>query len=123
MPELAAIAWATGATVTELAGTGTVADRAECAARATNHADMDSMRDALLHFLELDDYLHDQAIPVTVLSRWENVDRGDGGLRGCHAVRQEHHLGVQPLGDLLEIIEQATGIDVAVLDACQTSMV
>jgi Zn-dependent peptidase ImmA (M78 family) len=31
--------------------------------------------------------------------------------------RQEHHLGVQPLGDLLEVIDQATGIDVAVLDA------
>ncbi len=30
--------------------------------------------------------------------------------------REDHHLGVQPLGDLLEIIEQATGIDVAVLD-------
>jgi Zn-dependent peptidase ImmA (M78 family) len=31
--------------------------------------------------------------------------------------RQDHHLGVQPLGDLLELIEQATGVDVAVLDA------
>lgn len=30
--------------------------------------------------------------------------------------RQEHHLGLQPLGDLVAIIEQATGIDVAVLD-------
>ena len=30
--------------------------------------------------------------------------------------RQEHHLGVQPLGDLVAVIEQATGIDVAVLD-------
>jgi Zn-dependent peptidase ImmA (M78 family) len=30
--------------------------------------------------------------------------------------RQDHHLGVQPPGDLLELIEQATGIDVAVLD-------
>jgi Zn-dependent peptidase ImmA (M78 family) len=30
--------------------------------------------------------------------------------------RQKHHLGVQPLGDLVAIIEQATGIDVAVLD-------
>lgn len=30
--------------------------------------------------------------------------------------RQDHHLGVQPLGDLVELIEQATGIDVAVLD-------
>ena len=66
VPELVAIAWATGATVAELAGTGTVAERVECAARATNHADMDSMREALLHFLELDDYLSGQAIPVTV---------------------------------------------------------
>lgn len=65
MPELMAIAWATGATVAELAGTGTVAERAECAARATNHADMDGMREALLHFLELDDYLAGQAIPAT----------------------------------------------------------
>jgi Zn-dependent peptidase ImmA (M78 family) len=31
--------------------------------------------------------------------------------------RREHHLGEQPLGDLVAIIEQATGIDVAVLDA------
>lgn len=30
--------------------------------------------------------------------------------------RQDHHLGVQPLCDLVEVIEQATGIDVAVLD-------
>lgn len=38
---------------------------------------------------------------------------------GCAAAarfRQEHHLGVQPMGDLVAIIEQATGIDVAVLD-------
>jgi Zn-dependent peptidase ImmA (M78 family) len=31
--------------------------------------------------------------------------------------RQDHHLGAQPLGDLVAVIEQATGIDVAVLDA------
>lgn len=31
--------------------------------------------------------------------------------------RREQHLGEQPLGDLVAIIEQATGIDVAVLDA------
>ncbi len=68
MPELMAIAWATGATVAELAGTGTVAERVECAARATNHADMDGMREALLHFLELDDYLAGQAIPAVNLS-------------------------------------------------------
>jgi transcriptional regulator with XRE-family HTH domain len=75
MPELAAIAWATGATVAELAGTGTVAERVECAARATNHADMDRMREALLHFLELDDYLSAQAIPVNGLTEAGNVDR------------------------------------------------
>jgi Zn-dependent peptidase ImmA (M78 family) len=31
--------------------------------------------------------------------------------------RQDHHLGWQPLGDLVAVIEQTTGIDVAVLDA------
>lgn len=31
--------------------------------------------------------------------------------------REDHHLGLQPLGDLVALIEQATGIDVAVLDA------
>jgi hypothetical protein len=71
VPELAAIAWTTGVTVAELAGTGTVAERAECAARATNHADMDGMREALLHFFELDDYLSGQAIPVAVLAGGE----------------------------------------------------
>lgn len=81
MPELVAIAWATGATVAELAGTGTVAERVECAARATNHADMDGMREALLHFLELDDYLAGQAIPATNLSGARNVDCGNGGQR------------------------------------------
>ncbi len=76
MPELVAIAWATGVTVAELAGTGTVAERVECAARATNHADMDRMREALLHFLELDDYLSGQAIPVNGLIESGNVDCG-----------------------------------------------
>ncbi len=77
MPELVAIAWATGVTVAELAGIGTVAERSECAARATNHADMDRMREALLHFLELDDYLSAQAIPVNGLIEPGNVDSGD----------------------------------------------
>lgn len=81
MPELMAIAWATGATVAELAGTGTVAERVECAARATNHTDMDGMREALLHFLEMDDYLAGQAIPAVNLSGARNVDCGDGGQR------------------------------------------
>lgn len=66
MPEVVAIAWATGHTVAQLTGVRTVADRAQCAARATNDSGMDSMRETLLHFLELDDYLNDQAIPATV---------------------------------------------------------
>ncbi len=66
MPELVAIAWATGHTVAQLTGTGMVADRAQCAARATNDSGMEDMRQALLHFLELNDYLDDHAIPATV---------------------------------------------------------
>jgi hypothetical protein len=38
------------------------------------------------------------------------------GSASAARFRKDHHLGVQPLGDLLEVIEQATGIDVAVLD-------
>lgn len=38
------------------------------------------------------------------------------GSASAARFRQDHFLGVQPLGDLLELIEQATGIDVAVLD-------
>src|ERR1700722_3492175 len=64
MPELVAIAWATGVMVTELTGPGTVAERVQCAARCTSDAGMEGMREALQHFLELDDYLADQAIPA-----------------------------------------------------------
>src|SRR5258708_21343972 len=38
------------------------------------------------------------------------------GSASAAGFRRDHHLGVQPLGDLLEVIEHATGIDVAVLD-------
>ena len=65
MPEVMAIAWSTGHTVAQLTGAGTVADRLQCAAQATNDRGMDRMREALLHFLELDGYLDDQAIPAT----------------------------------------------------------
>lgn len=66
MPEIVEIAQATGHTVAQLTGTRTVTDRARCAARATNDSGMDGMRQALLHFLELNDYLTDQAIPATI---------------------------------------------------------
>lgn len=38
------------------------------------------------------------------------------GRTAAAQFRQDHHLGVQPLGDLVAIVEQATSIDVAVLD-------
>lgn len=66
LPEVITIAWATGHTVAQLTGTGTVADRVRCAARATNDSGMEAMRSALLHFLELDDYLADQSVPATL---------------------------------------------------------
>ncbi len=69
LPELMAIAWATGYTVAELSGAEGVADRVQCAARATNGTDMESMRTALLHFLELNNYLDEQAVPVMVWRR------------------------------------------------------
>ncbi|GAA2218072.1 ImmA/IrrE family metallo-endopeptidase [Micromonospora olivasterospora] len=40
----------------------------------------------------------------------------DEGAAAAGRFREEHRLGVQPLGDLIAIIEQTTGIDVAVLD-------
>lgn len=64
MPELLLIADATGCTVKQLAGS-VVADRVLCAARSTNGATMAAMRQRLLHFMELDAYLDDQAISVS----------------------------------------------------------
>ncbi|SNU00475.1 Helix-turn-helix [Ruaniaceae bacterium KH17] len=62
MTEILLIADATGCTVAQLTGSG-VADRVLCAARGTNGSGMDSMRQRLLHFMELDVYLDDCAIP------------------------------------------------------------
>lgn len=39
------------------------------------------------------------------------------GRRGAEAFRTKHRLGSQPLGDLVTLVEQTTGHDVAVLDA------
>lgn len=39
------------------------------------------------------------------------------GAAAAAEFRQRHHLGWHPLGDLVAIIEQSTGIDVAVVDA------
>lgn len=62
-PELVAIADATGTTIAELNGTPTVASRARCIARASDDSAMEDMRRELLHMLELNAYLDDQAIP------------------------------------------------------------
>jgi len=62
MPEIILIADATGCTVAQLTGSA-VADRVQCAARSMNGASMLTMRQRLLHFVELDAYLDDQAIP------------------------------------------------------------
>lgn len=66
MPEIMLISRATGHTLAQLTGTGTVASRAQCAARASNGSSMEGMRAALLDFLELNDYLDDQAVPATM---------------------------------------------------------
>ena len=63
MTEIILIADATGCTVAQLTGSA-VADRVQCAARATDSASMGSMRQRLLHFMELDAYLDDYAIPT-----------------------------------------------------------
>lgn len=65
MPEIILIAQATGHTVAQITGSGSVAGRVQCAARATNGSAMDGMRTALLDFLELNDYLDDQAVPAS----------------------------------------------------------
>ncbi|MDO4687273.1 MAG: helix-turn-helix transcriptional regulator [Corynebacterium sp.] len=61
MPEIILIAEATGSTTAQLTG-GAVADRVRCAALSTNGSTMDAMRQRLIHFMELDAYLEDQAI-------------------------------------------------------------
>lgn len=63
MSEIVLIADATGCTVAQLTGSA-ASDRVQCAARATNGTSMEAMRDRLLHFVELDAYLADHAIPA-----------------------------------------------------------
>jgi transcriptional regulator with XRE-family HTH domain len=64
VPELVAIAAATGHTLAELTGQSRVAERVQGAARATSGANMEAMRRELLHYLELDAYLDEQGIPA-----------------------------------------------------------
>ncbi|OLR91264.1 helix-turn-helix domain-containing protein [Actinokineospora bangkokensis] len=66
VPEVVALALATGHTVAQLTGNTAVADRVQCAARSTSNSAMEQLRGSLLHFLQLNDYLDDQAIPATI---------------------------------------------------------
>ncbi len=63
MTEIILMAEATGCTVAQLSG-NSVTERIQCAARTTNGSTMERMRQRLLHFIELDAYLDDQAIPA-----------------------------------------------------------
>ncbi|HEX4173481.1 MAG TPA: ImmA/IrrE family metallo-endopeptidase, partial [Acetobacteraceae bacterium] len=121
---LVVIAWATGHTIAQLTGAKTVADRVQCSARAIGDCGMDVMREKLLHFLELDEYLDDQAIPAQRRPAHGAARTGEPKTTAetqarsiATRFRKVHHLGEQPLGDLIAVIEQAIGIDVAVLSA------
>lgn len=61
--EVLSLSWVLGCTVTELTGLSTVRERVECVARASENTDMASIKEELIHFLELDAYLDDQGIP------------------------------------------------------------
>lgn len=64
MTEIIQIADALGCTVAQLTETA-ITDRVQCAARPMNSSGIDKLRQRLLHFIELDAYLDDQAIPAT----------------------------------------------------------
>ena len=65
IPELIQIADATGVTVAFLTGSD-ASERVQFAARATNGSAMEQMHEQLLHFIELDAYLDDQAIFASI---------------------------------------------------------
>jgi len=61
MPEIILLANALGCTVGQLTGTS-LSQRVQCAARASDGASIDIMRQRLVQFMELDAYLEDQGI-------------------------------------------------------------
>jgi bacteriophage CI repressor helix-turn-helix domain len=72
MTEIILIAEATGCTVAQLSG-NSVTERIQYAARTTNGSTMERMRQRLLHFIELDAYLDDQAIPALLHILFDDV--------------------------------------------------
>lgn len=63
LPEIAAIAWATGQTVARLTDVPMMADRVQSTVHAASESGTGDLRNQLLYFLELNDYLADQGIP------------------------------------------------------------
>jgi len=45
-----------------------------------------------------------------------SIDPETDGRQAAEEFRAQHGLGDQPLGDLITIIEQTTGVDITVLD-------
>lgn len=72
MTEIILMAEATGCTVAQLSG-NSVTERIQYAARTTNSSTMERMRQRLLHFIELDAYLDDQAIPALLHILFDDV--------------------------------------------------
>jgi bacteriophage CI repressor helix-turn-helix domain len=72
MTEIILMAEATGCTVAQLSG-NSVTERIQYAARTTNGSTMERMRQRLLHFIELDAYLDDQAIPALLHILFDDV--------------------------------------------------
>ena len=72
MTEIILMAEATGCTVAQLSG-NSVTERIQCVARTTNSSTMERMRQRLLHFIELDAYLDDQAIPALLHILFDDV--------------------------------------------------
>lgn len=62
MSEIILIADATGVSVAQLTGTSDIPQRVQYAARSTNGSSMEAMRNKLLQFVDLNDYLDDQGI-------------------------------------------------------------
>lgn len=61
-PELLVISEQTGVPFARLSGVSQVRERVQYAARSTENSDMSQMRDTVLGYLELNDYLDEYAI-------------------------------------------------------------
>lgn len=113
IPELISIAIATGHTLAQLSGVTTAAQRA----RGADSPRFSELRDALLRFIEMDDYLDQQGIATVIKA--PNVlpsAAPDDPQSAAYSFRETCRLGFQPIGDLTVAVSQAMPIDVAVVE-------